>query len=67
MPRGNGSRVTITMVAARCGRSVSTVSAALNGAPGVATATREEILRIAGDMGYEADPRARLLRRSHSD
>ncbi|WP_103062349.1 LacI family DNA-binding transcriptional regulator [Actinomyces qiguomingii] len=59
-------RVTIAMVAARCRRSVSTVSAALNGAPGVAPHTREEILRIADEMGYEADPRARLLRRSHS-
>lgn len=59
-------RVTIAMVAARCGRSASTVSAALNGVPGVAADTREEILRIADEMGYEADPRARLLRRSHS-
>lgn len=66
MPRGSGSRVTIAMVAARCGRSVSTVSAALNGAPGVAAGTREEILRIADEMGYEADLRARLLRRRHS-
>ncbi|QHO91584.1 LacI family transcriptional regulator [Actinomyces sp. 432] len=66
MPAGAVSRVTIAMVAARCGRSVSTVSAALNGAPGVAAATREEILRVADEMGYVADPRARLLRRSHS-
>jgi len=66
MPRDSASRITIAMVAARCGRSVSTVSAALNGAPGVAPATRETILRTARELGYEADSRARLLRRSHS-
>ncbi|MDO4900584.1 LacI family DNA-binding transcriptional regulator [Actinomyces sp.] len=66
MPADRVPRVTIAMVAARCRRSVSTISAALNGAPGVAPHTREEILRVADEMGYEADPRARLLRRTHS-
>lgn len=55
-------KTTIATVARRAGRSISTVSAALNNAPGVAPATRAQILRIAAELGYEADPRARLLR-----
>ncbi|MBB6334127.1 substrate-binding domain-containing protein [Schaalia hyovaginalis] len=55
-------KTTIATVARSAGRSISTVSAALNNAPGVAPATREEIVRIAAELGYEADPRARLLR-----
>lgn len=66
MRRGRDGRATIATVAARAGRSISTVSAALNGAPGVAEATRAEILRVAEELGYEADPRARLLRRHHT-
>ena len=62
---GNG-RVTIATVAARAGRSISTVSAALNGSDGVAASTREEIVRIAAELGYQADPRARSLRRRHT-
>lgn len=59
-------RVTIATVARRAGRSISTVSAALNNAAGVAPATRDEILRVAAELGYEADPRARLLRATHT-
>ena len=66
MAQGRNGRATITTVAARAGRSISTVSAALNGSPGVAASTREEILRVAGELGYEADPRARLLRSRHT-
>lgn len=64
MPRRR--RVTIATVAREAGRSISTVSAALNGASGVAPATREEILAVAARLGYEADPRARLMRASHT-
>ncbi|VEG27475.1 LacI family DNA-binding transcriptional regulator [Actinomyces howellii] len=63
---GTGGRVTIATVAREAGRSISTVSAALNGAPGVSGATRAEILRVAAELGYEADPRARLLRAAHT-
>lgn len=59
-------RVTIATVAQRAGRSISTVSAALNGAPGVSPTTRESILRAAAELGYTADPRARLLRARHT-
>lgn len=65
-PRGRGGRVTIRTVAEHVGRSISTVSAALNGSDGVAEKTRREILRIAEDLGYQADPRAQFLRRSHT-
>ncbi|WP_249367336.1 MULTISPECIES: LacI family DNA-binding transcriptional regulator [unclassified Actinomyces] len=54
--------MTISTVARRAGRSISTVSAALNGGPGVSEATRGEILAIAHELGYVADPAARLLR-----
>ena len=65
-PRGRDGRVTIRTVAERAGRSISTVSAALNGSDGVAGKTRQEILRIAAELGYQADPRAQFLRRSHT-
>ena len=65
-PRGRDGRVTIRTVAERAGRSISTVSAALNGSDGVARKTRQEILRIAAELGYQADPRAQFLRRSHT-
>ena len=64
MPAPRRRRVTISTVARRAGRSVSTVSAALNNAPGVAPSTRQEIRDIARELGYEADPKARLLRRA---
>ena len=65
-PRGRGGRVTIRTVAERAGRSISTASAALNGSDGVSEKTRGEILRIAAELGYQADPRAQFLRRSHT-
>ncbi|WP_172120331.1 LacI family DNA-binding transcriptional regulator [Actinomyces faecalis] len=65
MPRSRRA-VTIATVATRAGRSISTVSAALNNAPGVALTTRREILQVAAELGYEADPRARLMRASHA-
>ncbi|MGK2348879.1 LacI family DNA-binding transcriptional regulator [Actinomyces sp. W5033] len=58
--------MTISTVARRAGRSISTVSAALNGGPGVSEATRAEILAIARELGYVADPAARLLRARHT-
>ena len=58
--------VTIATVAQRAGRSISTVSAALNNASGVADSTREEILKVAEELGYEVDPRARLMRAAHT-
>ena len=48
------------------GRTSRTRRAALNGSDGVAEKTRGEILRIASELGYQADPRAQFLRRSHT-
>ncbi|HEY9293764.1 MAG TPA: LacI family DNA-binding transcriptional regulator, partial [Microlunatus sp.] len=64
MPAANGSlgRATLQTVAEAAGVSPSLVSLALNGKPGVAAARREEILRIAAELGYQADPLARELR-----
>ncbi|MQY26082.1 putative HTH-type transcriptional repressor ExuR [Nocardia sp. RB56] len=42
--------------------SVATVSHALNGKGRLDHRTRERILRVAADLGYRADPRARALR-----
>ena len=61
-----GAKVTISSVAKATGRSISTVSAALNGASGVAESTRAEILQAAQRLGYSADPNAQQLRRRHS-
>lgn len=61
-----GAKVTISSVAKVTGRSISTVSAALNGASGVAESTRAEILQAAQRLGYAADPNAQQLRRRHS-
>ncbi len=49
-------------VAAAAGVSMSAVSLALNGRPGVSDATRAQILRIAGELGYVAHPGARAMR-----
>jgi len=49
--RGRGGRVTIRTVAEHAGRSISTVSAALNGSDGVAEKTRGGRLRIGAEFG----------------
>lgn len=56
--------VTITDVSKRVGCSISTVSAALNGTPGVSPQLRRTILRTARQMGYQPNESARRLRRS---
>ncbi|WP_067569617.1 LacI family DNA-binding transcriptional regulator [Nocardia acidivorans] len=56
------SRPTIRDVAAAAGVSVATVSHALNGKGRIDARTRERIQRIAVDLGYQANPRARALR-----
>jgi DNA-binding LacI/PurR family transcriptional regulator len=56
-----GRKLTIADVAKRAGVSTGLVSFALNGKPGVAPETRERILAIASDMGWQPDMRARAL------
>ncbi|WP_181781007.1 LacI family DNA-binding transcriptional regulator [Pseudonocardia pini] len=55
-------RVTIVDVARAAGTSVSSVSVALRGEPGVSEETRRRVLATADRLGYRPDARARLLR-----
>jgi DNA-binding LacI/PurR family transcriptional regulator len=55
------TRPTIADVAARAGVSKGLVSFALNNRPGIAPQTRERILAIAKDMGWQPSVRARSL------
>jgi LacI family transcriptional regulator len=52
---------TLSEIAKIAGVSRMTASRALNNQPGVSEATREEILRIADEMGYVANPLAQKL------
>ena len=49
-------RVTLKDIADRVGVTKTTVSLALRDNPGVSSAMRETIRRVAGEMGYVADP-----------
>jgi DNA-binding LacI/PurR family transcriptional regulator len=60
--QGTGRRiVTIEDVAERAGVAISSVSAALNGRPGVSERTRERIRTVARELGYVASVRGRSL------
>jgi len=54
-------RVTLRDIAVKSGFKRSTVSAALKGDPGVKSATRELIMRIAQELGYRPDPMLKAL------
>ncbi len=54
-------RPTIADVARRAGVTKAAVSFALNGQPGVSAATRERILAIAAEVGFEPNSAARAL------
>ena len=55
------STVTILDVAARAGVSISSVSAALNGRPGVSEQTRARIIEVAQQLGWVPSLRGRSL------
>lgn len=57
-----GRRPTIHDVAARAGVSVSTVSKAVNGRYGVATATVDAVMSAVADLGYESSLIASSMR-----
>ncbi|PZF82203.1 LacI family DNA-binding transcriptional regulator [Jiangella anatolica] len=61
-----GRKTTIADVAQRAGVSKGLVSFALNGRPGVSPETRERILSVAHDMGWQPDARARALSTNRS-
>jgi LacI family transcriptional regulator, repressor for deo operon, udp, cdd, tsx, nupC, and nupG len=60
------TRPTIADVARRAGVSTAAVSFAMNGLPGVASDTRERILRVAEDLGWRPSTSARALRRARA-
>src|SRR5215207_796375 len=62
----SGRRPTLADVAARAGVSVPLVSIVMRDAPGASAATRERVRRIAEELGYRPDSRARLLRSTRS-
>jgi DNA-binding LacI/PurR family transcriptional regulator len=65
-PGGDGtgsSQVNMTDIARAAGVSMATTSRALNGAPGVAPATRERVLRAAREHAYVVSPEASRLSR----
>src|ERR1700761_5674351 len=54
-------RPTISDIAQRAGVTKPAVSFALNGRPGVSPATRERILAIAAELGFQPSSAARAL------
>lgn len=66
MVERRGSRTTLVDVAQAAGVSKALVSIVMRGVPGASDETRERVLRIADEMGYVPDQRARKLRQSSS-
>ncbi|KLU09543.1 LacI family DNA-binding transcriptional regulator [Kocuria sp. SM24M-10] len=64
--RPSQRRVTMRDVARMAGVSQPLVSIVFRGAPGASEETREHVLRVAAEMGYRRDERARLLRQGRS-
>jgi len=60
-------RPTISDIAQRAGVTKAAVSFALNGQPGVSAATRERVLAIAGEVGYQPSSAARALTAGRAD
>ncbi|PZF63052.1 transcriptional regulator [Curtobacterium sp. MCBD17_013] len=66
-PRGDARRPTLAAVARAAGVAPSTASLAFSGAGPVAAETKERVLAVAAELGYDGpDPRARSLRRGRS-
>lgn len=63
---GRSRRPTLADVARRAGVSTALVSLVMRDAPGASPANRERILRIAQELGYVPDSRARALRQERS-
>ena len=59
-------RPTLADVAAAAGVSVPLVSIVMRDAPGASAATRARVRKVAEDLGYRPDQRARLLRQQRS-
>ncbi len=65
-PASTSRRPTLADVAGRAGVSTALVSIVMRGVPGASPANRERILKVAADLGYVPDSRARLLRQERS-
>jgi LacI family transcriptional regulator len=65
-PGVRSRRPTLADVAAAAGVSVPLVSIVMRGVPGASPVTRERVRKIAADLGYRPDQRARLLRQQRS-
>ena len=63
---GVARRVTLADVAREAGVSTALVSIVMRGVPGASASTRERILKLAADLGYVPDSRARVLRQDRS-
>ncbi len=59
--------VTLKDIADRVGKSVSTVSRALGGFDDIGLDTRQEVQRVAREMGYEPNVAARNLQKQRTD
>jgi DNA-binding LacI/PurR family transcriptional regulator len=59
--------VTIRDVAKQLNLSITTVSRALDGYSDVAEETRQQVIRVAREMGYVPNRAARQLRRQRTD
>ena len=59
--------VTLKSIAARVGKSVTTVSRALAGYDDVSEATREQVRQVASELGYEPNIIARQLQKQRTD
>ena len=59
----NQKRVSVKDIAARLHVSLSTVHKALTGKPGIGEARRQEIIKIAEEMGYSVNTAGQTLSR----
>ncbi len=64
MKNSNGSKVTIKDVARACGVSTQTISRVVNNRVDVSQATREKVLAVISQMGYQPNALARGMRQS---
>lgn len=61
MKRRNQHDITLEEVAKLAGVSLTTASRVINGLPGVKPLTRERVLQIIQEYGYQPNPLARSL------
>ena len=64
--RSRTRRPTLADVAAAAGVSVPLVSIVMRDVPGASDVTRERVRKVAAELGYRPDQRARLLRQQRS-